>query len=138
MSMLDSQGTDHQTPEVPWRNYETEPFIRGSGDWQGVVMIERTEFMSDNEKCRVTSGRRLDLGGMRAIVSHLPYGMLKHYFNVEDGDNVCVYAELKNGHLEFYERASLREFLLFDTPNAPKDPRCVVRDGIDLPEEKAK
>ena len=68
--------------------------------------------------CKVVSARRLEYGGRRAIVTELPYGMLKHYFQIGDGDSVVVYAELKGEHLEFYEKAGIKEFFEFNNVDA--------------------
>jgi hypothetical protein len=88
----------------------------GAPEWKGVVMIERPLNADRNTLCRVTSARSLDLGGRRAIVSKLPYGMLAHFFTLADPDFCCVYAELKGEHLELLERASRREYFLTTAP----------------------
>ena len=85
--------------------------------WKGVVMVIRPDVsqMPEGEEpmCRVVSARMLELNGMRAISETMPYAMLAHYFRIGDEDAVEVYAELtggNGGHLQFYERASKREF----------------------------
>lgn len=88
------------------------PFERGTGSWKGVVMIERPRNANNYSQCVVTSARTMALDGKRAIKCHLPYEMLRHYFMMFDGLDVCAYAEFKDEHLEFYERASKKEYFL--------------------------
>lgn len=85
--------------------------------WKGIVMIIRPDVTRlshrDTPTCRVVSKRDLELNGLRAISETMPYEPLAHYFNHDDGDAVEVYAELTGGdggHLEFYERATKRDF----------------------------
>ena len=98
-------------------------FARGTGDWTGVVMIERPKRATPDSLCWVRSARTMALDGKRAIVCQLPYKMFAHYFTSLDGGDVCVYAEFKDtggpdgGHLEFYERASKKEFFLHAADN---------------------
>lgn len=89
--------------------------------WCGVVMIIRPDVSQLSESvepmCRVVSKRDLDMNGRRAVAETLPYAPLAHWFQVDDGDAVEVYAEVTpNGeglhHLEFIERASKRDFFL--------------------------
>ena len=95
---------------------ETAPFVRGSGQWQGVVMIERPKNPDSDTLCEVSSARSIYYNGLRAIYCKLPYGALKHYFTPEDGSHCYVYAEHKDGLTEFYERASKREYFLNASP----------------------
>lgn len=98
---------------------EAVPFVRGSGDWEGVVMIERpdeTKLSYGAEPlCTVMSARTIQLNGKRAIYTKLPYGLFKHYFNSGDGDHIFCEAEFKDGHLEVYGRArtNLKEWVLY-------------------------
>src|SRR4051812_11018083 len=99
--------------------YDRAPFQRGTGEWQGIVMIIRPDpskvMVTDDTQCKVVSPRRLQYNGLRAIATHLPYGLFRQtYFSTDDGDNVCVYAELKGEHLEFFEKANVTEFFRFD------------------------
>jgi len=95
---------------------EPAPFVRGKGQWQGVVAIERASRMlilpSDHAQCNVYSARTLAFDGRRAIFIKLPYRMLKQHFYSDDNLIVYHFAEFKDGHLEIYERASKREFFL--------------------------
>jgi hypothetical protein len=94
-----------------------QPVVRGEAQWKGVVMIERPNFGSRSHMpfeqviCRVMSARLIEFGGKRAINETLPYSLLSKYFEAEDGDNVLVYAEFNKGHLQFYERASFKEWV---------------------------
>jgi len=88
------------------------PFVRGTGIWSGVVLVERPKNPQPDTLCQVSSARTLALDGKRAIFCKLPYKMFKHYFTAIDQGEVCVYAEYKDEHLEFYERASKREYFL--------------------------
>ena len=96
-----------------------QPFTRGTGDWEGVVMIERPDEskMSYGEEpmCKVMSARTIQLNGRRAIYEVLPYGLFKQYFRSDDGDHIFCEAEFKDGHLEVYGRArtNLKEWVLF-------------------------
>ena len=90
-----------------------DPHATGSG----VLMVIRPDMSKVTEgqhpRCYVCSQRDLELNGSRFIGEYMDYAMLAHYFRPEDGDAVEVYAELTgghNGHLQFYERASKREF----------------------------
>lgn len=92
-----------------------------SATWKGVVMIIRpdTSRLSHGAEpvCRVVSKRDLELNGMRAIAETMPYALLSRYFRDDDGDAVEVYAELTGGdggHLEFYERATKRDFFVHE------------------------
>jgi hypothetical protein len=99
-------------------------FNRGSGDWEGVLMIERLDptkiSEGDDPMCRVMSARTIQLGGRRAINTRLPYSMVSHLFRAGDLDTCFVEAEFKadgqgGGHLQFYERsrASLKDWVLY-------------------------
>lgn len=86
-------------------------FDRDTGQWQGVVMIERPNLINlpldSNPMCNVMSARTVQFKGERAIFTQLPYNMLKHYFKSSDGEYCFVKAEFKNGHLELYEGENL-------------------------------
>ena len=86
--------------------------VSGIRFWKGVVMIERPAQLAPDVPCRVTSARTLALDGKRAIYCKLPYAMFSRYFTAVDGAEVCAYAEFRDGHLEFFERASQREYFL--------------------------
>lgn len=94
-------------------------FKRGTGQWSGVVMIERPRNASRETLCRVTSARTMAFDAKRAIGEMLPYSLFRHYFVGVNSDHLCVYAEFNNGHLEFYERASKREYFLNATNPLP-------------------
>lgn len=107
--------TDERWGTVPVGRavYDCRPFVRGTGQWQGVVQIKRPSMDgAPGMLCQVKSARTLDFNGLRAIVTEALYAMVKHYFGVEDELSVYVYAELKDGHLEYYERASQIEFFI--------------------------
>lgn len=94
-------------------------FDRGTGDWEGVVMVERpdTSKMSYGVEpvCRVMSARTIQLNGRRAIYELLSYKHFKDYFYADDGDHIFCEAEFKDGHLEVYGRArtNLKEWVLY-------------------------
>lgn len=96
--------------------HQPVPHIQRAPDakWAGVVMIIRPDLSKlpkgEDPQCRVVSARLLEHDGKRAIAVDLPYAMLAHYFQSDDGDAVEVYAELAGEHLEFYERASKADF----------------------------
>lgn len=95
------------TRETP--NYDRAPFERGSGQWAGVVMIERP---NERGMCRVISARTTDYNGLRAICTETPWALAKQFFALEDEGETYRYAEFKDGHLEYYERASQIEFFI--------------------------
>ena len=94
-------------------------FERGTGDWEGVVMIERSDVSKlpygVEPMCRVMSARTVQLAGRRAIYCELPYAMFHHFFTSEDGDHIFCEAEFKDGHLEVYGRArtNIKEWILY-------------------------
>ena len=101
---------------------EQAPFIRGDGDWRGVVMIERPDPSKTPYgavlMCRVMSAKVIQLGFRRAIYEIMPYDLFKHLFRLEDGDHIYHAAEFKMGadgvgHLEVYERANRKEWVIF-------------------------
>jgi len=98
---------------------EDATFVKGTGQWSGVVMIERPNLTNlsygTDPQCRVMSARTIQLDGKRAIYCELPYSMLKQYFQSEDGDHCFVEAEFKDGHLEFYKKskAKLKDWVLY-------------------------
>lgn len=98
------------------QDLEKAALQRGTGDWNGVVMIIRPEWATDQDMCKVLSACTLEFNGHRAIGCQVPFGLVRGYFDVFDGQEVCVFAEFKNapggGHLEFYEKASLIEFFI--------------------------
>lgn len=102
--------------ELPKTGFEKAPFKKGTGDWNGVVMIIRPEWPIDTDMCKVLSACTIEYGGRRAIGCMVPYGLVRQYFDAFDGQEVHVFAEFKNapngGHLEFYEKASQLEFFL--------------------------
>lgn len=82
--------------------------------WKGVVAIERPDPMRPGEPtCKVMSART-QIGGLRAIYTKVPLALVAHKFRATDGDSCYVYAELSgapnDAHIQFYERASQREF----------------------------
>jgi len=95
------------------------PFTRGSGQWEGVVMIERPDVsrMSGGAQpmCRVMSARTVQLNGKRAIYCELPYEMFAAFFRSDDGDHIFCEAEFKDGHLEVYGRArtNLKDWVVY-------------------------
>ena len=105
--MKQQTAPDHRMPNTP-------------AVWKGIVVIERPDLtkLSQDEQPMVwvKSARLIEHGGLRAICTRVPYAMVAHYFRAEDPDFVPVYAELsgvdrpEGGHLEFYERASHRDF----------------------------
>jgi len=108
------QRTQHDLRSPAWRPV-----------WKGVVMLIRTDLAQCTQGidtlCQVVSARLITHGGRRAISTKVPYSLVRHYFQVEDGDAVEVYAELMGEHLEFFERASKREFFLH-TPETSSSP----------------
>lgn len=94
------------------------PFQPGSGLWEGVVIVVRPPNADDRSLCRVASARTTELNGKRAIAPFdVPYSMVKKYYTVEDGAEAYVYGEFfarpnADGHFEFYEKASQKEFFL--------------------------
>jgi hypothetical protein len=98
---------------------EHEVFTRGSGSWEGVVMVERPDMTKlsygAEPNCRVMSARTVQLNGHRAIYCELPYALFKHIFTSDDKDHVFCEAEFKDGHLEVYGRAktNLKEWVLY-------------------------
>ena len=100
------------------------PFDRGTGDWEGVVMIERPDISKlsygQEPMCRVMSARTINLNGMRAIYEVLPYNVFAQFFQSTDGDNIFCEAEFKDGHLEVYGRArtNLKEWVLYSQTEA--------------------
>ena len=95
------------------------PFQRGTGDWEGVVMVERPDVSKlpygEEPMCRVMSARTMQLNGKRAIFCVLPYSMFKSYFKAGDGDHIFCESEFKDGLLEVYGRArtNLSEWVRF-------------------------
>jgi hypothetical protein len=100
-------------------------FERGTGDWEGVVMVERPDVFKLPQHigpmsaytapmCKVMSARTVQLNGKRAICAYLPYALFKDYFQSEDGDHIFCEAELKDGHLEVYGKArtNIREWII--------------------------
>lgn len=104
--------------------------------WCGIVMIIRPDVSKlpqghGTPLARVVSKRDLELDGKRAIAEWLPLPMFDRYFQAGDGDAVEVYAELlpmpgRLPHLEFYEKASKREFFLQE-PTITLPPESVSR-----------
>ena len=89
--------------------------------WTGVVMIERPVDAEKKTLCRVRSARTILLDARRAIVCDMPYEMLSHYFQSNDEDYVCAYAEYKDGHLQLLDRASRLEFFTLSTPTKEQE-----------------
>ena len=98
---------------------DVQTFEKGTGQWEGVVMIERPDMQSmafgEDPQCRVMSARTIQLNGQRAIYCELPYSMLKHFFSSGDGDHCFVEAEFKDGHLEMYKKSNvtLKDWVLY-------------------------
>ena len=109
--------------QIPQRTDEAPPFERHTGDWEGVVMIERPDLKKlpygAVPMCRVMSARTVQLQGRRAICETLAYAPFAQYFNSSDGDHIFCEAEYKadghgGGHLEVYGRArtNLKEWVI--------------------------
>lgn len=87
--------------------------------WAGVVSIDRPDVSRlphvpfQEPQCRVASARAIEFNGMRAILVHVPYSMVKHFFQSDDEDQVFVAASLSGEHLQFHERADFREWAHF-------------------------
>lgn len=100
------------------------PFVRGTGQWEGVVMVERPDMTKlpygAEPMCRVISARTVQLNGQRAISAAFPYSMFKHYFSSDDGDHIFCEAEFKDGHLEVYGRAktNMKEWVIYSMTEA--------------------
>lgn len=96
---------------------EQPPFVRGTGQWEGVVMIERPDLSKlpygIEPHCRVMSAKTVQLMGRRAIYEELPYALYSHLFTSQDGDHVFHQAEFKDGHLEVYGRSNRQEWVMF-------------------------
>lgn len=103
---------------------EIKAFERGTGQWQGVVCIDRKEFYGTKMLVNVYSAKTMTYGGRRAIKCQLPWSIVEKYFQAGDGPEAYTYAEFKDnldgqpGHLELYEKASHREFFLNASPMA--------------------
>jgi hypothetical protein len=103
---------------------DSPPFERGTGAWEGVVMIIRPDLSKlpygADPQCMVVSARTVQLGGRRAISQDLPYGLFAHHFTSEDGDHIFAEAEFKDGHLEVYGRArsNIKEWILYSMTDA--------------------
>lgn len=94
-------------------------FMRGTGVWEGVVIVVRPENYGPGSMCRVASARTVEFNGKRAISPFdVPYEMVRKYFAAEDGQEVWVYGEFypgpngEPGHFEFFDKASQKEFFL--------------------------
>lgn len=87
--------------------------------WAGVVSIERPDVTRSahvpfgDPACRVMSARTAELNGRRAIVTHLPYSQVKHYFKSDDDSQVFVSADLRDEHLQLHERCDIKEWAYF-------------------------
>ncbi len=103
---------------------DSATFERGTGDWEGVIMVERPDISKlshgDVPMCRVMSARTVQLGGRRAIYTQMPYWHFKDHFRCEDGDVIFLEAEWKadasgGGHLTWYGKArtNLKEWVLY-------------------------
>jgi hypothetical protein len=105
-----SQITDAGAPALA-PSYDRAPFDPGTGEWQGVVMVEKDRRFFGDQTCRVRSARRIELSGMRMIVTRIKYSAVSRYFTSEVTKNyVYVHAEAKHGHIELYGKASMKEF----------------------------
>ena len=92
-------------------SYDRKPFDPGSGEWQGVVMVEKDRRFHEDKTVRVRSCRRIDLNGMRFIVCRIAWSAVSRYFTSDVKQNfVYVHAEAKHGHIELYGKASQKEF----------------------------
>lgn len=71
--------------------------------------------LRETPMCIVVSARLVQLNGRRAIFEKIPYDVLKHLFQSDDGDSIFCEAEFKDGHLEFYGRsgASIEDWVLY-------------------------
>lgn len=91
--------------------------------WAGVVSIERPDLArvshvpGDDPACRILSARTMEFNGRRAIVTHLPYSAVKHYFQAEDAGQVFVQASLSDEHLQLFERCDFKEWAYFSGLN---------------------
>jgi len=96
-----------------------EAFERGTGAWEGVVIIVRPPAADSNSLCRVASARTVEFNGRRAIAPfEVPYTMVRHLFQSADDAETYAWAEFyprpnnQPGHIEFFERASQTEFFI--------------------------
>lgn len=84
--------------------------------WDGIVMVIRADPVKmatlKKSMVHVMSACRLEYGGRRAIQTRLPYEMVSHLFQSDDGDAIEVFATLRGEHLQLHERASKAEFFL--------------------------
>lgn len=87
-------------------------FVPGTGNWQGVIVIERPRNPMDTSPCKVMSARSIVYDGRRMISQLLPYALVKQYFRLQDGDSTYWHAELKAGALQLSERARKIDFFL--------------------------
>ncbi len=85
------------------------PFIKGTGSWSGVVMIERPDASRAPQDAilvaRVISARLVHLNGKRAISCFVPYETVAAYFRSDDGDHIFCEAELKGECLQIWGKS---------------------------------
>lgn len=100
----------HATPSAV-----LQPFI-AAPKWSGVVSIDRPDHLNmqhvpvNERTCRVASARAIEFNGCRAILIHVPWPLVKKYFQSDDEDQVFVAASLRDEHLEFHECADFKEW----------------------------
>jgi len=124
-TIFDRQQPDHLAVLRPltWSGIVAIECVQQDGNLSFVELSNARDSLRHDDLVWVKSARRSELGGKRAICQQMPWGLVSRYFRTEDTDSVYVYAELHGGdggHLEFYERASQREFFTvvesFHTP----------------------
>lgn len=104
----------HETPHLPVDYHQCRGF-EAPVKWSGVVSIERPDMLNNplpvaDPLCRVLSARNLAFNGRRAIMTLVPYSLVRHYFQAEDEGQIYVAASLREEHLEFHERCDFMEW----------------------------
>lgn len=110
----------HNTPMLP-ENYHLGKGFSAPIKWSGVVSIERPDVLnngvlSDNPLCRVLSARNLSFNGRRAVMTTVPYSLVKRFFQAEDEGQIYVSATLREQHLEFHDRCDFMEWAYNSSP----------------------
>lgn len=104
----------HNTPELPEKYHICRGFT-APVKWSGVVSVERPDILNNplpvsDPLCRVLSARSVDFNGRRAVMTLVPYSLVKHFFQAEDEGQIFVAASLQDEHLDFHERCDFMEW----------------------------
>lgn len=111
----------HETPQLPEDYHKCRGFT-APVKWSGVVSIERPDTLNNglasaDPLCRVLSARNLSFNGRRAIMTLVPYSLVRHFFQVEDEGQIYVSASLRDEHLEFHDRCDFMEWAYYSAPS---------------------